>query len=109
MACPRLRLTTALLALLLFWSCTSTGNPDHPIKFYGWRFYLYGHEKFTPAERAFSRCYYRNRLPDGSRSGFSRLCRVKAAEQGVPMGINAAMFASACKMNLCYGATAGVE
>ena len=79
--------------------CISTGNPSHPVDFYGWRYYLYGHEKYTPEERAMSRCQYLNRLPDGSRSGFSHLCRVKATR--FPMGINAAMYGELCVIEEC--------
>jgi hypothetical protein len=94
-------LLLSLIAAALFTACTSTGDPSHPIQFYSWRWYAFGHEKYTPVEAAYARCVYRHRLPDGSRSGFSRRCRREATGR-FPMGINAATYGTLCEMRLCH-------
>jgi hypothetical protein len=96
----RHRAALLLTLLLLLAACASTGDPAHPVKFYGWRYYAFGHERYTPDEAAYARCVYRHRLPDGSRTGFSRRCRREAVR--FPVGVNQAMFASLCEMRLCH-------
>lgn len=88
-----------MLLLLAFVACTSTGNPQRPIKFYGWRFYLYGHEKYTVEEHIYYSCLYHNRLPNGSKTGFHKICSVEATR--FPSGINAAMYVTGCIMEKC--------
>jgi hypothetical protein len=85
---------------LLFTSCTSTGNPSHPVKFIGWHQLAFGHDKYTSIEAIEARCRYRNRRPDGRLTGFSRQCRIEAAKH-FPMGINCAMYATGCVIERC--------
>jgi hypothetical protein len=95
------------IASLAAIGCASTGDRDHPVHFYGWRYYILGHEKYSPREAAYARCVYRNRLPDGERSGFSRQCRLLATR--FPQGINSAMYASSCIMERCHKAVAHIS
>lgn len=92
-----------VLALLLIvvsvvcLSCTSTGNDEHPVKFIGWHQLAYGHDKFTPQEKDENICRFRNRLPDGRKSGFSKICR----RSSVGTGINLAMAETGCVISMC--------
>lgn len=95
----KMRKLLLLSVLLVTFACTSTGTPNHPIKFYGWRMYLYGHEKYTPEEKIYARCLYRNRLPDGSKTGFHKSCSIESTQ--FPMGINRAMYVTGCVMEKC--------
>ena len=96
-------LTTLTVVIVLFSNgCISTSSPDpadSPIRLLGWRELVLGHPKYTPEEKANERCRYRNRLPDGTRSGFQNYCRREAAKY--PMGINAAMYSTSCVIDMC--------
>lgn len=86
--------------LFVFSGCTSTGDANGPIRFHSWQEIVFGHSKYTPEEKVYARCRYRNRMPDGSRTGFLRACRVKAAEQ-FANGIDSAMWTTMCVMDEC--------
>lgn len=90
-----------LLVIFLMIGCTSTGNDSHPVKFIGWHQLALGHDKYTPQERDESRCRFRNRLPDGSKSGFIKICRNQSADIGIQLGINSAMYETTCVINMC--------
>lgn len=95
-----LYLSLSLSLSILMSGCISTGDPNHPVRAWTPHEWVFGHQRYTPDERAYARCVYRNRKPDGSRTGFSRMCRLKAAEQ-FPMGVNAAAYASLCVREEC--------
>lgn len=91
---------TFLIAIAFLSGCSSTGNPDHPIRLHSWHEIVFGHTKYTPEEKVFARCRYWNKNPDGSHTGFQRECRLEAAQY--PMGVNAAMFAAMCVIDKCH-------
>lgn len=93
----------ALAATILVASlagCVSTGNAKHPYRTWTLHEWAFGHQRYTPEERVEARCRYRNRLPGGARTGFSRQCRLEAAEK-FGMGINAAMYGTLCVIEKC--------
>lgn len=104
-----LRIVAVLLLTLISSACVSTGDPEHPVRLWTAHEWLYGHEKYTPEEKVFARCRFRNRLPDGTRSGFQRACRLRAAELFPMGGINQAMYATACQIESCAAVAFGTK